>query len=190
MDLLDLFKYFNVGLYQILQYIPPRDILTLLYLNNDFYEIIMNNFIVLIKHHLDNKNKKKQILIDKKYYHLIQIINKFKFNKLNVEISNEKLTIYKYNNNIIWITYFDNGNLHKINYYKNNDNNSHNKDGPAIVEYYNNSNVKYELYFVDNKCYSTDIIPWKTWYYENGNIKKQIFTNDDQYQTVKKIINY
>ena len=66
---------------------------------------------------------------------------------------------------------YRNGKLRSVCYYKDETKQKlHREDGPAITQYYENGNKKYDKYFIEGKLHREDG-PAITQYYENGNKK-------------------
>jgi len=78
-------------------------------------------------------------------------------------------------------TYYDNNNLKKVTFYEDSKDYWNRYDGPAVVEYYENGNVKCESWFLDNKLNRFDG-PAKTFYDIHGRIvKEEYFVKGVQY---------
>jgi antitoxin component YwqK of YwqJK toxin-antitoxin module len=68
--------------------------------------------------------------------------------------------------------YYENRNIKIEIYYKNGD--LHREDGPAVIFYYSNGKIKYEQYYLNGKKHRGDG-PAHIYYYENGNIKAEYY---------------
>ena len=64
------------------------------------------------------------------------------------------------------ITKYPNGNIETITHL-NNDGNYHNDKGPAYIQYYDNGQKQYEIYYKDGKWHNV-LGPAHIWYFDNG----------------------
>jgi len=61
----------------------------------------------------------------------------------------------------------------------------HREDGPAYIDYYDNGNIEYEVYYINGKCTRLDG-PASIWYDKDGKIKKVEYYIKNKYYTFEE----